>query len=169
MSERKPIRIRPAIEEDVPALLAMVRALAADEGRAEAITATEADWLRDGFGTQPRFATLVAEADGRAVAMASFTELYLAIVAKPSFYILELYVEPDFRRRGIGRALLSQIAAAALKIGVPLIHLGARENNDATRFYRRLGFNKVERYATYTLTGPAFVKLAATAPQGKAG
>lgn len=157
------LRIRPARPEDVPVLFRMKRALTAAEGNEAVLRAGESDWLRDGFGLAARFRCFLAELGGIPVGMVSYSETYLTALGGVIFSIQDLYVEPERRQRGAGRALIAAVAAAALEQRVPLIELAVLDQNPARRFYRRLGFAHLAGCLTYALGGEAMLGLAAGA------
>ena len=153
-------RVRPAKPGDVPTLLTMKLALARAEGNESVLRATERDWLRDGFGPDARFRCFVAERQGALAGMATYSETYFTALGGAVFTIQDLYVEPSGRKLGIGRALVAQVAAAAVEKGIPLIQLNVHENNPARRFYRRLGFGHLRECLTYAIGGQAMLQLA---------
>jgi ribosomal protein S18 acetylase RimI-like enzyme len=154
--------VRPATPADVPALLRLKRQLAILEDAEFVLRATPQDWLRDGFGPGARFTAFVAEHAGGVVGMATASERYYTSWAGCTLYIQDIYVEPGWRGRGIGAALLGCVAALAIERGSPLVELTVRENNPARRLYGRLGFRQVE-CANYVIAGPALANLAGAA------
>jgi len=155
-------RVRPATPADVPALLRLKRQLAILENAEFVLRATPRDWLRDGFGPRARFTAFVAEHAGAVVGMATTSERYYTSWAGCTLYIQDVYVEPAWRGRGIGAALLGCVAALAIERGSPLVELTVREDNPARRLYGRLGFYEVE-CANYVIAGPALTRLAGAA------
>jgi ribosomal protein S18 acetylase RimI-like enzyme len=153
-------QVRSAIPADVPALLRLKRELAIAEGSEVAHRATEADWLRDGFGERRRFAAFVAEQTAQAVGMVTCSERYYTGWAGSTLYVQDIYVEPSYRRCGAGRALLCCVAALAAEQGNLFIELTVAESNPARRFYRRLGFERVLDCMNYVAAGEALAKLA---------
>jgi ribosomal protein S18 acetylase RimI-like enzyme len=152
--------VRPAVPADVPALLRLKRQLAILENAEFVLGATAQDWLRDGFGPRARFTAFVAEHRGAALGMVTASERYYTSWAGCTLYIQDIYVEPAWRGRGIGAALLRCVAALALERGSPLVELTVREDNPARGLYARVGFHQVE-CANYVLAGPALADLAA--------
>jgi ribosomal protein S18 acetylase RimI-like enzyme len=150
--------VRPAVPADVPALLRLKRQLAILENAEFILRATAQDWLRDGFGPQARFTAFVAEHVGAAVGMVTASERYYTSWAGCTLYIQDIYVEPAWRGRGIGAALLRCVAALALERGSPLVELTVREDNPARELYARVGFQQVE-CANYVIEGPALEDL----------
>ncbi len=127
----------------------MKLALAAAEQAEHAVAATEEDWLRNGFGPHARFTAFLAEHAGEPVGMITCSEHYYTGWPKPAIYIGDVFVEPRFRRCGVARALLAQVAALALARGSPMIELTVQPENSARLLYRRCGFHEVESCVTY--------------------
>jgi ribosomal protein S18 acetylase RimI-like enzyme len=140
----------------------MKRDLAIEEGNEAVLSASERDWLRDGFGPNARFRCFVAEAAGSLIGMVTYSEVYMTARAGPIYSIQDLYVAPGRRELGAGRALVAQVAAAALERGVLLIELIVRDDNPARKFYRRLGFRHLKPCLTYAIGGDPLLALAAT-------
>jgi len=131
---RSPVRIRVATPLDIPALMVMKWALAVSERSESVLIAADGDWRRDGFGPEPRFFSFVAEQDGVAVGMVTCNERYFTGWIGPTLVIQDLYVGPEHRHRGIGRALLASVAVHAKNKGIPLIELIVRTDNPARSF-----------------------------------
>jgi ribosomal protein S18 acetylase RimI-like enzyme len=157
------VRIRTATPADIPALMRAKHELARLDDTDIAVIAGEDDWRRDGFGPQARFFSLVAEQEGLVIGMLTCSERYFTGWVGPTFVIQDLYVDAEHRNRGIGRALLAQVAALARDRGVPLIELTVRADNPARRFYGLLGLQPVRNCLPYVLVGQALSELAAGA------
>ena len=151
--------VRPAVPADVPALLRLKRQLAILENAEFVLRATAQNWLRDGFGPQARFTAFVAEHAAAVVGMVTTSERYYTSWAGCTLYIQDIYVEPAWRGRGMGVALLRCVAALALERGSPVVELTVRADNPARGLYARVGFHQVE-CANYVIAGPALAKLA---------
>ncbi|HUH86114.1 MAG TPA: GNAT family N-acetyltransferase [Stellaceae bacterium] len=160
MVQSERVRVRPARPGDVPVLYRMKQALTREEGNDAVLRASERDWTRDGFGPDARFRIFVAEADDAVVAMATYSEVYLTALGGTVFSVQDLYVDPAWRRHGLGRALLAQVATAAIEHGIPLIQLNVLESNAARKFYRRLGFQHLRECLTYAVGGKPMLALA---------
>jgi ribosomal protein S18 acetylase RimI-like enzyme len=157
-----PFRVRPAEPGDIPALMRLKRLLAADENSLHAVRASAADWLRDGFGPHPGFTAFVAEIEGAqaVVGMATCSRRTITGWSGPVVFLQDLYVEPDYRKHGIARALVARVAAFAHDLGSPIVELTVRADNPAQDFYQRSGFENLPHCLTYVLAGPALAALA---------
>ena len=109
--------IRRATAGDAAQILEFIRALAAFERAPDAVTATEEGLIRDGFGAHPFFQCLIADSDGQPAGFALYFFNYSTWVGRPGIYVEDLFVLPHFRRKGIGRELLRQVAAIAIENG----------------------------------------------------
>jgi ribosomal protein S18 acetylase RimI-like enzyme len=159
-STAPPLRVRPAKPGDVPTLYRMKLALARAEGDEAVLVASERDWLRDGFGPDARFRSVLAEEGTTALGMATYSEVYLTGLGGMIFSLQDLYVDPAQRKRGTGRALVAAVAAAAVERGVPLIQLNVLDTNPARAFYRSLGFQHLGECLTYAIGGAPMLTLA---------
>src|SRR3954468_10987414 len=107
------LNIRPATRDDVSIMLELIRALAVYEREPDAVDATEGDLLRDGFGDAPKFRCVIAEWDGVPAGFAFWFYNYSTWQGRPGLYLEDLFVKPDFRAKGIGKALLLHLAKVA--------------------------------------------------------
>lgn len=131
--------IRPATRRDVPRILAFIRALALFERAPEAVIATEASLEREGFGPNPFYSCLIAEHDGQTAGYALFFYSYSTWVG-PGIYLEDLFVEPELRGRGIGKALLRKVAAIAVEKGCRRLQWAVLDwNTPAIDFYKAMG------------------------------
>src|ERR1700728_3531415 len=106
--------IRAATPADVPLILDLIRALATYEREPDAVKTTAADLLRDGFGPHPVFECLIAETgEGEAAGFALFFYNYSTWRGRTGIHLEDLFVLPKFRGLGIGKSLLSRVAARA--------------------------------------------------------
>jgi len=134
------LSIHPATRDDVPALLALIRGLAAFEKKPHKAVATEADLLRDGFGSQPKFRALIAEWDGRPAGYASFFYFYSTFQGRPALFLEDLFVLDELRGKGIGKALLAAVVQLALNEGCFGLRWEVLDwNRPAIEFYEKLG------------------------------
>jgi len=154
------ILIRRARETDVPALLRLLRAFAAFEKLAHALTITEEDLRRDGFGPTPRFRALVGEAEGRIVAFVTYYPVYISSFrGEAGMFVEDLFVDEACRDRGVARRLLAAIARETAAEGGKGLSLSVLDWNPARRFYDRLGFAETKGWLPYRLSGAAFQRL----------
>ena len=153
--------IRKATAADAALILEFIRALAAFERAPDAVTATEEGLLRDGFGPNPFYYCLVAEDDGRPAGFAFYFFNYSTWVGRPGIYVEDLFVLPEFRRRGIGKALLKQVAAIALEQGCQRLQWEVLDwNTPAIDFYRAMGAEFLDEWRNARLSGEAMLRLA---------
>ena len=154
--------IRPASPADVSLILALVRDLAEYEREPASAQLTEADLLRDGFGESPYFECLIAEEDGQTAGFALFFPIYSTWQGR-SIHLEDLFVRPAFRGRGIGKALLTQVAAVAAERGCARLQWDVLEwNQPAIDFYRSLGAVTMDDWRRMRVTGSALTALAET-------
>jgi GNAT superfamily N-acetyltransferase len=152
--------VRAAEPRDIPALMRLKRLLAEGEDSLHAVRATEADWLRDGFGPDAGFCGFVAEAAGAIIGMATCSQRRITGWNGPVIFLQDLFVEPAFRHHGTASALLARVAAYARDLGSPIVELTVRADNPAQTFYLRAGFAPLPQCLTYVLAGPALTALA---------
>jgi GNAT superfamily N-acetyltransferase len=157
-----PCTIRLARSDDVPAIYLLKWQMALAERAADTLRASEADWQRDMFGPRPRFLGLLAETGGIPVGMATLVERYYPAWAGPLFALDSVFVTPEHRGRGVGKALLAGVAAEALRRGTTFLELTVRTKNPARRLYERVGFEPVRGAMMYVLAGNALTALAQT-------
>jgi GNAT superfamily N-acetyltransferase len=166
------IKIRSAIEADVPQILAFIRALAVYEREPDAVVATEEGLLRDGFGPNPYYCCLIAEYNGSPAGFALYFFNYSTWEGRPGIYLEDLFVPPEFRGLGIGKALLKRVAAIAVERGCRRLQWEVLDwNTPAIDFYRAMGAEFLDEWRNVRITGEPLLQLAqevAAAP-GHAG
>jgi GNAT superfamily N-acetyltransferase len=111
-ADRK-ITIRPAISEDIPGILEMVLELAEFEKLADQVVATREDYEESLFGANPAAEALVAEEKNELVGYAIFFSTFSTFIGRAGIWLEDLYVRPDFRKRGIGKRLLKEVGNIA--------------------------------------------------------
>ena len=152
--------IRPATRADVPQILRFIRALAAYERAPDAVTATEAGLERDGFGPNPIYFCLMAEYDGKAAGFALYFFNYSTWLGRPGIYLEDLFVEPELRGLGIGKALLVRVAAIAVEKGCQRFEWAVLDwNLPAIEFYRAMGAEFLDEWRSVRVTGEALMRL----------
>lgn len=155
------IAIRTATEEDVPLILRFIRELARYEKLEHQVVATE-DSVRTTLFGNPRFAeVLIGEVDGDPVGFALFFHNYSTFLARPGIYLEDLYVRPELRGHGYGRALLARLASVAIERNCGRVEWAVLNwNEPAIRFYRSLGALPMDQWTVYRIMGEALENLA---------
>lgn len=153
--------IRKAESADVPLMLQFIRELAAYEREPAAVVATEADLLRDGFGAEPKYHCLVAEWAGAPAGFAFWFRTYSTWVGRHGIYLEDLFVRPAFRGKGIGKALLVELARIGVSEKIGRMNWQVLDwNQPAIDFYERIGARRLSEWVTYRLAGEALERLA---------
>jgi GNAT superfamily N-acetyltransferase len=152
--------IRSATPEDVPAILGLIRELAEYERLLEQVVADEAAVHRALFGPRPFAEALVATLSDEAVGFALFFHNFSTFLGKPGMYLEDLFVRPAYRGRGIGKALLTQVAQLAVERDCGRLEWSVLDwNEPSIRFYESLGAKPLLEWTTYRLTGDALRSL----------
>lgn len=155
------LHIRPAQPADTPLILAFIHDLAEYEKEPHAVKATEADLLRDGFGPQPYFQCLIAEWDGQPAGFAFYFFQYSTWEGRPSLYLEDLFVRPQFRKKGIGKALFVKLAQIAVEKLCTRFQWEVLDwNQPAIDFYESLGAKVMREWLNMRMTGEAIQTLA---------
>jgi GNAT superfamily N-acetyltransferase len=158
------ITLRAATIADIPTILRCIRALAEYERLADACIATE-ELLRESlFGERPA-AEVVLAFDGDTIAgFALWFRSFSTFLARPGIYLEDLFVFPEYRRRGLGKRLLAHLARTAVDRGYGRVEWAVLDwNVDALRFYKSLGAVPIDEWTICRLTGDALPALAASA------
>jgi GNAT superfamily N-acetyltransferase len=154
-------QIRAARPADVPLILDLIKELALYEREPAAVVATEADLMRDGFGSTPRFECLIAEVDGQPAGFALYFMNYSTWRGRAGIHLEDLFVRPAWRGAGIGRALLSRVAAIAVDRQLGRLQWDVLDwNQPAIDFYERLGARFLSEWRIMRVTDEALVALA---------
>jgi GNAT superfamily N-acetyltransferase len=154
--------IRPATVDDVPVVFSLVGELAAYEREPDAVVATQDDFARVLFGEQPRVFCLVAEnADGEVVGFAIWFYSFSTWLGSHGIYLEDLFVRPEARGGGHGRALLTELARIAVANDCGRVEWAVLDwNEPAQGFYAALGARPQDDWTTWRLTGDALRGLA---------
>ena len=154
------LRVRPATPDDIPQILAFIRELADYEREPAAAVATHADLLRDGFTEPIRFHCLIAEWQGAPAGFALYFHNYSTWRGHAGIYLEDLFVRPQFRGKGIGKALLTSVAAIAVAEGCPRLEWAVLNwNTPAIDFYNSVGALPMSEWTTMRLSGDALQQL----------
>ena len=153
--------IRLATVTDVPLLLKLIRELAEYERQPNAVVIKEETLIKDGFASHPKFRTLIAEWGGQAIGYALFFGFYSSWKG-PGIFLEDLFVREAFRGRGIGRALLSEVARVARQEDAVGIRWEVLDwNEPAIEFYKSLGGEFMDDWRQVVLEADAINRLAA--------
>jgi GNAT superfamily N-acetyltransferase len=152
--------IRPATPEDADAIAGLIRELARYERLEHEVTMTADDIRRTLFGEQRFAEALLAEVGDEAVGLALFFSNYSTFLGRPGIYLEDLFVRPEDRSTGLGRALLREVARIAVGRGCGRLEWAVLDwNQTAIDFYEKLGARPNSGWTTYRLTGEALREL----------
>jgi len=164
------ITIRPAREDEVPLVLQFVRELAEYEHLLHEAVASEERVRRDLFGPRPYAEVVFACLDDEPVGFALFFHNYSTFVGKPGIYLEDLFVRPGVRGKGLGKALLTWLAAEAVRRDCGRLEWSVLDwNEPSIRFYKGLGAKPMDEWTIFRLTGDALTALAQGSPQSPGG
>lgn len=150
------IKIRPATKDDASLLRELIHELADYEHLAHETIITEDDVLRDGFGQQPKFRALIAEWNGEPAGYALFFEFYSTFQGRAGLFLEDIFVRPQFRKKGIGTELLACVAKVAWQEDYFCLRWEVLDwNEPAIRFYKDLGADFLDEWKAVCLIGEA--------------
>ncbi len=155
------LTIRRGTRRDVPTILALIRGLAEYERLLPEMKATAARIRHHGFGRRPYFETLICCCGARPVGFALYFFTYSTFVGRPSLYLEDLFVLPQERGNGAGKALLRALAKIAVKRRCGRMEWTVLDwNRPAIRFYERLGARLRKEWILTRITGASLRRLA---------
>ncbi len=155
------LNIRPATEQDVELILQFIRDLAEYEREPQAAIATPEDILRDGFRGNPKFRVLIAEWGGVPAGFAFYFFNYSTWLGKPGLFLEDLFVKPELRGKGVGKALLSELAKVAIAENCYGMKWEVLDwNQPAIDFYESLDAKLRKEWVTVRLMGEPMERLA---------
>jgi GNAT superfamily N-acetyltransferase len=155
------LKLRAATRADVDVVLELIHALAEYEREPNAVVATREDILRDGFGDSPKFWVILAEWDGVPAGFAFYFFNYSTWLGKPGLFLEDLFVKPELRGKGIGKALLAELARIAKAENCYGVKWEVLDwNQPAIDFYEKLGAKIRKEWLTVVLRGEALERLA---------
>jgi len=156
-----PVALRAATSADIPQILAFIEGLAAYEKLSHACVATEDSLRQSLFGPRPYAEVILAEFDGQPAGFALFFHNYSTFRARPGIYLEDLYVLPEHRGRGAGKALLRELARLAVERGCARLEWSVLDwNEPAIQFYKSLGAEPQEEWTIFRVTDEALTRLA---------
>jgi GNAT superfamily N-acetyltransferase len=157
--------IRPAIAADTSEILRLIRGLAEYEKLAHMAVGTDALMREALFGARPSAEALVVERGGRAIGFAIYFTTFSTFLCKPGLYLEDLFVEPEHRGLGIGKAVLRQLAALAVERGCGRFEWRVLDwNEPSIRFYESLGAKLMPEWILVRMTEQSLALLAAPLP-----
>jgi GNAT superfamily N-acetyltransferase len=153
--------IRPATEADVPIILSLIRELAEYERLSHEVVATEGLLRESLFGERRGAEVLIACCKGAPAGFALFFHSFSTFLGRPGIYLEDLYVKPEFRGRGIGRALLAHLARLAKGRGCGRLEWAVLDwNEPAIKLYKSIGAVPMDEWTVYRVAGEALETLA---------
>jgi GNAT superfamily N-acetyltransferase len=153
-------RIEPATERDVPLILKFITDLAEYEKLSHAVVATEAT-LRESLFERRAAEVVIGYAGDQPAGFALFFQTFSTFVGKPGMYLEDLFVAPEWRRHGLGRALLARLARIAVERGYGRVEWSVLDWNAPTiAFYKTLGACPMDEWTVFRLTGDSIRALA---------
>jgi GNAT superfamily N-acetyltransferase len=168
MNTQSDFEIRPAFIEDVPVILELIRELATYERAPNEVTATEEQLVDVLFGKRPAAEVLLAFEGKSPVGFAVFFHNFSTWLGRPGLYLEDLFVKPEKRGKGYGRALLVDLAKIARDRGCGRMEWAVLNWNDpAIQFYRKLGAKPLDEWTVFRLTRDGIARLAQPEPIAK--
>lgn len=153
--------IRPAAPADVPIIAQLIRDLAEYEKLSHAVDFEEAKLHDHLFGPRPYAEVLLAEDGGSVVGFALFFHNYSTFRGRPGIYLEDLFVKPECRGKGLGKALLLRLAKLAVERDCARVEWSVLNwNEPSIRFYESLGAVPMNEWTVYRLTDDALVRAA---------
>lgn len=145
--------IRAAIPQDLEAIAFLIHQLAIYEKLEHQVTGNLTDLQNHLFGPDPKIEALIAEVDGKSVGFALFFTNYSTFLMQPGLYLEDLFILPDYRRQGIGKAMLKQLKALAQERGYGRFEWSVLDwNESAIAFYQSLGATVLPDWRTCRIT-----------------
>ena len=156
-------RIEPAREHDVPLILELIKGLAEYEKLSHEVIATEAGLRETLFGPRPSAEVVIAYGSDEPVGFALFFHNYSTFLGKRGLYLEDLFVRPEWRGRGVGRALLTHLAKIAEERNCGRFEWSVLDwNAPAIKFYKSLGARPMDEWTIFRVTGDDLRKLSAS-------
>lgn len=157
------LRIRAANVDDIALLRKMILEFATFERLEKFVTVTEGTLMRDGFGSRERYRVLLPEWNGQPAGYAFFFGFYSSFQG-PGMFLEDIYVREEFRGKGIGKALMAEVAAITLREGFWGMRWEVLDwNQPAIDFYKKLGATLLDDWKEVRLSGNNLKRLAESA------
>ena len=146
--------IRDAVPNDEPIVLHFIRELANYERRLDEVKTSESDLSDALFGDEACAWAMIAEVDGEPVGFALYYKTFSTFAGKPGYHLEDLYVTPEVRGKGIGKALLAEVAARTIAMNGRRMEWTALDwNTPAIEFYRSIGAEQLTEWELFRLSG----------------
>jgi len=157
------IEIRPAVPADIPLILSLIRELAEYEQMLNQCIPTP-ELLHDNlFGAKPKAEARIGLLDGKPVGFALFFHNFSTFLARPGIYLEDIYVQPAARGKGVGQALLKDVARIAVERNCGRLEWSVLDwNEPSIQFYKAMGAVPMSEWTVYRVTGAALQKLGST-------
>lgn len=156
----QPITLKPATKQDLPTILAFIKDLAEYEKLSHQVIATEETLEKSLFGDRQIAEVIFAEIDGQKVGFCLFFHNFSTFLGKPGIYVEDLFVQPAFRGRGIGRAFFGYLAALAQERGCGRLELWCLDwNQKSIDFYESLGATAMHEWTVFRWTEDKIAQL----------
>ena len=157
------LSIRPATPDDLPLIAELIRALADYEKLLHEVRFDDATLATRLFGPRPYAEVIIGEVDGVAEGFALFFHNFSTFEGKPGVYLEDLFVRPDARGSGLGKALLSELARLAVERDCARLEWSVLDwNEPAIGFYKSLGAKPMDEWTVFRVDGAALTDLAGT-------
>jgi GNAT superfamily N-acetyltransferase len=154
------LEIRAVFEEDAPLILQLIKELAEYEELSHEVVATEETLRKSLFGERRFAEALIGEVEGEPAGFALFFHNFSTFLGRPGIYLEDLYVRPEFRGSGLGRALLAYLARLALERGCGRLEWSVLDwNEPAIGLYKSVGAAPVDGWTGYRVAGKALEEL----------
>jgi GNAT superfamily N-acetyltransferase len=151
------ILIRSASEKDVPAIFGLIKELADYEKLSDQLVATEDELNKVLFGENNFVEILIAEYEGQIAGQALFFKNFSTFLGKPGIYLEDLYVKPEMRSKGIGKALLDKLISIAKERNYGRVEWSVLDwNESAIDFYKKIGAKPMNDWTIFRLTSDKF-------------
>ncbi len=154
--------LRPATAADLATIIELIRALAEYEREPDAVSLDPEELRRHLFGPRPYAEVILAETEaGASVGFALFFHNFSTWEGRPGIYLEDLFVRPEYRGQGYGKALLAALARLAIERGCARLEWAVLDwNEPSIQFYRALGAVPMDEWTTYRVTGDSLTDLA---------
>lgn len=155
------LSIRPAVPADLPLIAQFIRDLAAYEKLAHEVRFDEAELGERLFGPRPYAEVIIGEVDGAAQGFALFFHNFSTFEGRPGVYLEDLFVRPEARGAGLGKALLQHLARLAMKRGCARLEWWVLDwNTPSIGFYQSLGAKLMDEWTVMRVDGETLILLA---------